>query len=103
MSCKVYEIAVRFTGTEIKKEDLVSLRRFIAIPLGELNELVKRDKVIIGTLSNEKFYSGVKEMISLLDSFDSEHQIYSNDVKVDRSFLDDIALKVSNIKLSDIR
>lgn len=98
-----YEISIRFTESEICKEDLMSLARFMSMPLGKLSSLVKNGRISLGTLSSETFYSGVKNITALVNGLQSEYQLYSNDEEIEQAFLEQIVIKVSRIKLSDFR
>ncbi|MEZ8188272.1 hypothetical protein ACED29_20935 [Shewanella sp. 5S214] len=98
-----YEISIKFLDRKLKKNDLILLQGFTGIPLGELKAKCIESRVDLGTIVNEQFYSGVKEILLLLNLLESNYQLFSNSSEINKSFLENIAYKISNISLSDIR
>lgn len=98
-----YEIAIKLLGSEFHKSDLITLKKFTSIPISTINEQLVSKKLVLGTIVNEDFYSGVNEIIQLIHLLKSEYQLYSNNTESDIEFLERIAYKINNVKLSDLR
>ncbi len=98
-----YEISICILDTPLTNNDHKYLRKFTGFPVTKLNGTTKDDRVILGTIVNEKFYSGTNEIISLLASLDSKYLLFSNGIEVGDSFLEEISHKINNISLRDIR
>ena len=98
-----HEISLKLLDEKIEKSDLSFLKKFTGLPLVEINRSIDQSGVLLGELVNEKFYSGVNEIIVLLNKLKSNYQLYSNGNEINIKFLEDISIKVNNINLSDFR
>lgn len=98
-----YEISIAFAGGEITKKDLLKLHDFTGLPLDTLKDTIASKRLVLGTIVNEQFYSGVKEIMGLINSLESTYKLFSNSSSVNKSFIEGIVYRVNNISLSDIR
>lgn len=98
-----YEISVRFIDGKVTKRDLAKLHKFTGLSLGELKTIIKEKRLVLGIIVNEQFYSGVEEILGLLNSLESSYKIFSNNSDVNKTFLEDVVYKINNISLRDIR
>jgi len=98
-----YQISISLIDGSIKKGDVVKLHRHTGLPLMHFQNIDSEVRVPLGEIVNEQFYTGVKEIVELIKSLESNYQLFSNNSKIDLDFLDEIVYKINNIKLSDVR
>ena len=98
-----YTISIKFLDGKARKNDLVLLRNFTGLPFSELNIDDINNSIFLGTILNEEFYSGVKEILVLSNTLESNYQLFCNSSKIEKFFLENIANKIKNIDLSNIR
>lgn len=99
-----YKISIQFESAEIIKYDIELLKNYLGDSLSEISSVIKENhRIELGELVNEKFYSGIREMLILLRSLRSRYCLYSNGGAIGLEFLDVIAAKLDNLKLEDIR
>lgn len=98
-----YQISISLIDGSIQKGDVVKLHRYTGLPLTYFQNIDSEIKVPLGEIVNEQFYDGVKEIVELIKSLESNYQLFSNDSKIDLGFLDKIIYKINNITFSDFR
>lgn len=99
----VYEIYLCLTDQEVDQADIILLRKFTGLPLGELWRSCGERRVYLGKLFNEEFYSGVNEMLILLRNLKSSFRLYNGSLEIDIKLLKSISEQVEKVSLGDIR
>lgn len=103
----VETISIRVSDLSFKKEVVKLVRRFGSYSNKEIIEAMRLGKSIYEKkIDNEKFYSGIYEIQDLISLFEKQnipYILYSNNVEIEKSYIDSILKQIENLRLEDFR
>ena len=99
-----HKISVYINSDFLDLESLKRLKIFTGMPYKKIRNTFQNNETLeLGTIEGEKYYKGINELVSLLESLSCKFNLYINDEPEDMKSLTEFKSKNETLSLSDFR